>query len=336
MNESLTLPSILQSFTIDPEQFRTGKARRQKEPPIITGLEMERTDFGKIVKMPPNASKRNLEHGSATDGFQINKFRTSNKCYLDDPTSTAFINSFAPHATPLGSDIHNLLIAALLALQTFGPNALVLDLGTGVGKSANTLASVFPYGYVYSFDSFKGLAEAWPRQDGPTFAVGTFAVAVTGKQLPFPLYDNVPANEGPIANTLPPFCSRLEEHCAAREEVPQIALLHVDTDLYGSAVTALTQLELYIGQKTILVFDEFYGVKGFLEKGYEGEYMAFKEFIDRTHYSFRPLTFNALHEQMTIQIGEKLGPRATFDECNLGRETEPSKPFHQTIPGELV
>lgn len=303
-------------FAVDPKRFRkdnkrAGKASAITAHPSLLCRTMEKTDFSKIVTMPPNASKRSLEHDPSTEGFQINKFGTTNKCYLDDPSSQAFIKQFAPHAIPLGSDVHNLMVAAQLALQTFGPKALVLDLGTGVGKSANTLASIFAQSYVYTFDSFEGLPEQWHRKGGVDFDKGIFSIKGAGadhqtnKQLPIFLYDNVHAIRGPIEETLPAFADVLEKKPINGKISTQIALLHIDTDLYSSAKTALTVLEKYIGPRTILVFDEFYAVPGFLEEQYKGEYAAFCEFIKATRHYFAPLTFNALHEQMTIVIGPK-------------------------------
>ena len=80
-----------------------------------------------------------------------------------------------------------------------------------------------------------------------------------------------------------------------------ISFMHIDSDIYSSAVTILTELNHQIVPGTILVFDDMYGTERY-QNWQNGEYKAFEEWkaeykrkvheIDRTEdgeASFRVL-----------------------------------------------
>jgi O-methyltransferase len=93
------------------------------------------------------------------------------------------------------------------------------------------------------FDSFEGLPEDW-RREKPQ---GHFDV---GGAMPRIDDGRVKFIKGWFEDTIPLF---------AREfSVKNRLLLHVDADLYGSAMLALVHLGPFMSKGTLIVFDEFY------------------------------------------------------------------------------
>lgn len=74
--------------------------------------------------------------------------------------------------------------------------------------------------------------------------------------------------------------------------------MHIDSDLYSSAVTIFNNAQNYIKSGTVIVFDEFFNYSGFENE----EFRAFHEFINRTQLSFKFITYNRKHEQVAVKI----------------------------------
>lgn len=94
----------------------------------------------------------------------------------------------------------------------------------------------------FGFDSFEGLPEYW-RPGAPK---GTFDV---GGALPQIDDGRVTFIKGWFENTIPPFVREFS--------VKNRLLLHIDADLYSSAMLALVHLGPFMSPGTILIFDEF-------------------------------------------------------------------------------
>ena len=95
----------------------------------------------------------------------------------------------------------------------------------------------------FGFDSFEGLPEDWRVGQGK----GHFDVHGSIPHIDDP---RVRFIKGWFENTIPRF---------TREFSPQSRLvLHVDADLYSSAMLALVHFAPYMSEGTILMFDEFY------------------------------------------------------------------------------
>jgi hypothetical protein len=169
------------------------------------------------------------------------------------------------------------------AAQTAALDGLWIELGVGVGRTIRFLAERFPQHPIYGFDSFKGLPEDWVRGQ-QTMPKGTFAQ----ERLP-----GVPSNvhliEGWFRDSLPLF--------AALQKKP-IAFLHVDCDLYSSTRESLQILADQIIPGTVILFDEFYNYPGC--EAHEAK--ALQEFLQKKPLTYRVLAFNALHEQVAIEI----------------------------------
>jgi predicted O-methyltransferase YrrM len=162
--------------------------------------------------------------------------------------------------------------AAIAPLQ-----GLVLEFGVASGSTIRLLADAAPLSdrRVYGFDSFEGLPEAWGSSP-----VGHFACAIP--EVP----GNVELVVGWFADTLPPFLAKHQD---------DIALLHIDCDLYNSTATVLEALAPRIVPGTVIVLDEFWIVT-------DQEQRAFMDWASTTKRSYR-------HEARSIeQLCVVMGP----------------------------
>ncbi len=168
---------------------------------------------------------------------------------------------------------------------------LFIELGVCTGKTINFIAALNPHQKIYGFDSFEGLPEDWVRND-KTISAGTFGFK--NPDLLPPVLHNVELIKGWFDQTLTDFIKGCDS------EDP-IAFLHIDSDIYSSAVTAFQILGSKIGPGTILVFDELYNYPGCENH----EFKAFQEFLDRAGLGARYLAYNIYHEQVAVEIIEK-------------------------------
>ncbi|MDQ3475291.1 MAG: class I SAM-dependent methyltransferase, partial [Actinomycetota bacterium] len=74
-----------------------------------------------------------------------------------------------------------------------------------------------------------------------------------------------------------------------------MAIAHIDSDLYSSAVFVLQQLRPRMVDGTVIVFDEFYNYPGW--RGHE--YRAWQEFVAETGLEFVYLGATADDEQVS-------------------------------------
>lgn len=123
---------------------------------------------------------------------------------------------------------------------------------------------------VYGFDSFYGLPSDWK----PDLPKGSFNM--NGQK---PTVPGATIVAGMFEDTLPEFARHLE----AQDEV--ISFLHVDCDLYESALCGLTELNQFIREGTIIVFDEFYNHGG----AEMHEQLALADWVKRFGRSYKML-----------------------------------------------
>ena len=126
------------------------------------------------------------------------------------------------------------------AIDSVHVNGLWLEFGVWKGESINRIA-VRSGQPVFGFDSFEGLPRAWSLRA----PAGQFSLA---GELP-PVRNGVTLIKGWFDQTLPRFW---QEH-----PTEPIAFVHVDCDLYQSALTVLRSLKDRLVEGSILVFDEF-------------------------------------------------------------------------------
>ena len=156
---------------------------------------------------------------------------------------------------------------------------LALEFGVFEGRSLRIMAEMRADGRVYGFDSFKGLPEDYRSH----VRQGAFAV----DQLP-----QVPGADlvvGWFDETLPGFL-------AAHPD--PVDFVHVDGDLYSSAVTVLEAVGPRLRVGSVLVFDEFFNYPGWEDH----EFRAWQEFLARTGATFSYEGYTVNNEQVAVRI----------------------------------
>jgi predicted O-methyltransferase YrrM len=165
------------------------------------------------------------------------------------------------------------------ALEVAPQGAMALEFGVFAGRSLRIVAELRKGREVYGFDSFEGL----PEDYRPHVREGAFAL------------DGVPRIEGAelvvgwFDDTLPGF---LAEHPGP------VDFLHVDGDLYSSAVTVFDAVGPRLQPGSIVVFDEFFNFPGW-EKH---EFRAWQEYLARTGTTVAYEAYTVNNEQVVARI----------------------------------
>jgi len=138
-------------------------------------------------------------------------------------------------------------------------DGLMLEFGVRTGQTINHIAKSHPDATIYGFDSFEGLPEDWSGwiQDKGTFA---------GEGIP-QVNDNVRLITGWFDETLEGFLA---------ENSGDLALAHIDSDLYSSAKTVLDALASRVKPGSIIVFNEYFNYPNWQQH----EFKAFAEFCE--------------------------------------------------------
>ena len=118
----------------------------------------------------------------------------------------------------------------------------------------------------YGFDSFEGLPEDW---EGTNTKKGGLSAKESVPNIP-----GAEFNKGWFKDTIPKF---LEKHSGP------FSFLHVDSDIYSSAVDVFTLAEERIIPGTVILFDEIIGYDAWKLH----EYKAFNEFVERHNVKYR-------------------------------------------------
>jgi len=139
----------------------------------------------------------------------------------------------------------------------------ILEFGVFQGNSLKQIRASLPVEKfdVYGFDSFVGLPEDWV---GTNLKAGHFS---TGENIPN--IDNVHFYVGWFKDTIPEY----------QKIAKDIALIHIDCDLYSSTIDILYGLSPWIKKGTILVFDEWFYNHNNIEANRQHEQKAFFEWV---------------------------------------------------------
>ena len=156
---------------------------------------------------------------------------------------------------------------------------LILEFGVFSGGSINHIAKQTDR-TVHGFDSFYGLPERWGNAPAGEFD--------RKGQLP-EVASNVELHVGLFEQTLPGFIT---------EHPGPVALLHVDCDLYSSAVAVLSALKNQIVPGTKIVFDEYFNYPTWQEH----EYKAFQEFIRDTGRNYEYIAYTDKGFSVAVEI----------------------------------
>jgi|694.fasta_scaffold19606_1 hypothetical protein len=189
------------------------------------------------------------------------------------------------------SDYHKTYLTE--CLRHVNLNGLWMEFGVYRGRSLSFIASQTK-NLVYGFDSFEGLHERWDANNPkwvyslngkiPDGAIdgsndenpGMFDSSPTKKIKPWA--SNIRLVKGYFEDSMPKF---LEEH------TDNVAFMNIDSDLYSSAKTVLTQLIDRIVPGTIICFDEICDYPDYRNH----EIKAFAEFLLDTGFNYKCLAY---------------------------------------------
>lgn len=155
----------------------------------------------------------------------------------------------------------------------------VLEFGVASGYTLNLLVQALPGRTAAGFDVFTGLPEDW--RSG--FPAGMFAQdglpEVPGAELVVGLFED----------TLPGYLAR---------ETENVALLHLDADLYTSTRTVLEVVGPRLVEGSVVLFDEYFNYPGWRE----GEFLAWQQYAGKTGTTYRYTVYTYNHEQVSMVI----------------------------------
>lgn len=165
------------------------------------------------------------------------------------------------------------------AVEQSPSSGLALEFGVASGRTLAVMAETRGQRKVFGFDSFDGLPEYWRWGFDIGASATTKAPDVPGAKVITGMFQDV----------LPGF---LAEHPG------QLAVAHIDSDLYSSASYVLQQLRPRMVKGTVIVFDEFYDFPGWRQH----EFRAWQEFVAETGLDFEYLGATADDEQVSVRI----------------------------------
>jgi hypothetical protein len=161
-----------------------------------------------------------------------------------------------------------------VCLKEIPAQGLILEFGVYRGQTLRQIASRFPGRKIYGFDSFQGLPEAWINHEEGLFKL---------KEGELPeVPDHVELVKGWFQDTVPGF---LESHPG------EVALLHIDSDLYSSCKYVLQEVGPRLVPGSIVMFDDYFNYPGWEE----GEHRAFREWVADESVRFECLGFLTHH-----------------------------------------
>jgi hypothetical protein len=161
-----------------------------------------------------------------------------------------------------------------------------LEFGVWKGESIsqsplgqNSILNEYSESRFFGFDTFEGLPEDWNvlRRQGAFSSDGR--VPNSGDQ-------RVRFVRGLFQNSLRPF---LKEFAAQNRLV-----VHVDSDLYSSALFALSSLDVLLVPGSILIFDEFYDL--------QNEFAAWWDYSRSFYRKARGLAFTTDYVQIALEM----------------------------------
>ena len=188
--------------------------------------------------------------------------------------TVAYINSNMSHA--LYFEKHKELLAYSVDLAVLP--GLCLEFGVGRGKSIRWIAKKTSR-TIYGFDSFDGIPESWN---------GNPMGAFSQKKLP-KVPKNVIFKIGMFENTLTKFIQDTDQ---------AISFLHIDCDLYSSAVTVFKILGNRLQKGSIILFDEYYNFPGWKDH----EFRAFQEFTSLNNIKYEYIAYSVTGQQVAVKI----------------------------------
>lgn len=182
---------------------------------------------------------------------------------------------------PTDYDLHD-WVATTQLNRNLLDRGWVLEFGVATGRTLNHFARLLPNKRVYGFDGFDGLPENWTSR----MPQGFFA----RDSLPR-VRENCELVVGWFDQTLPDF----KQHQIGKNP---IALLHIDSDLYSSAVTVLETLKENIVPGTVIVFDEYINYPGWQQD----EFRAWQEHVKKYKVRYEYIGYVSRHQKVAVRV----------------------------------
>jgi predicted O-methyltransferase YrrM len=187
---------------------------------------------------------------------------------------------WAHRVMPTAREFHDPRATLEHALELAPQGGMALEFGVFEGRSLAVIAEARKGRDVYGFDSFEGL----PEDYRPHVRQGAFALDR------LPQVDGADLVVGWFDDTLPGF---LDTHPGP------VDFLHVDGDLYSSAVTVLTLVGPRLQPGSVVIFDEFFNYPGWDDGG---EFQAWQEYLERTGTTVTYEAYTSNNEQVVVRI----------------------------------
>ena len=176
-------------------------------------------------------------------------------------------------------DLHDWVAKSQLDLELL-EHGMILEFGVATGRTLNHFARILPFKTIYGFDGFKGLPEDWTSRMRKGFFARTNLPTVR---------NNCKLVVGWFNETLPGF---VQEHTSP------IALLHIDCDLYSSAVTVLNALKNQIVPGTVIIFDEYMNYPGWQLD----EFKAWQEQVRAFGVKYEYIGRVSRHQKVAVRV----------------------------------
>ena len=160
---------------------------------------------------------------------------------------------------------------------------MVLEFGVATGRTLNHFARLLPEHTIYGFDGFQGLPEDWTSR----MRRGFFA----RKALPR-VRKNCELVVGWFDETLDKFLT------PNKHRYTDIALLHIDCDLYSSAKTVLNALKTNIVPGTVIIFDEYMNYPGWQLD----EFRAWQEYVSSYGVKYEYIGRASRHQKVAVRV----------------------------------
>jgi len=178
-------------------------------------------------------------------------------------------------------DFHKWVVTSQLD-QKLLSKGWVLEFGVATGRTLNNFARWLPHKTVYGFDGFQGLPENWTsRMPRGFFARSSLPRVRSNCELVVGWFDK----------TLPEFAS-------THVKDNPIALLHIDSDLYSSAVTILQTLQKNIVPGTVIIFDEYINYPGWQQD----EFRAWQEHCTTHNVRYEYIGYVSRHQKVAVRV----------------------------------
>ena len=166
------------------------------------------------------------------------------------------------------------------ALSKITVQGLYVEFGVFSGYSINYFSNKITNKNFYGFDSFEGLREDWVGTSG---VKGTFNLdGILPK-----VNANVSLVKGWFDDSLPNFLKKHSDN---------FSFIHFDADTYESTALLLDLIGHRIEKGTVVVFDEYLGYPNWQN----GEYRAWKQFIEKENISYEYLGFSIYQTAIRI------------------------------------